>query len=412
MRGTPDNTSSFPLIGAREQSRTSTPVRVAFVFWMILVLRYALTVLFFQEDPKTATFLLGLISGVFALWLLTYRFSMDTAPEPPRWPKTISWIKIYLLWAGISLVWTFSSALVSAAGYYVLMVLDIWIIFALLLWTEDRAGVVMASMKGWVAGALIIDLIALLFTKGDENGRLGNPDFLHPTYLGHLTAIAGLFSIFFWQHAPLGSRSRLRWAFCSIVLWWFLIQTMGKTALVSFICAALFLILKDSKVDLKTRLRTIALGAIFMLLSYGLLQTYIVTYVEDTPQQAATLTGRTILWMEALEMTSERPLLGYGFLSFRDYGPQDWDLRTVHAHNEWITQAFQLGAVGLVLAAGIYWSYFRYFRTLKNQSQRRLGLTVLIYVLLEGMTIAEPFGLLFPLPLIILMTVELPQADV
>ena len=144
-------------------------------------------------------------------------------------------------------------------------------------------------------------------------------------------------------------------------------------------------------------------GAVFMLVSYGLLSTYITEYVEDTPQDAATLTGRTILWMKSLDMISERPISGYGFLSFRNYGPQDWDVRTTHGHNEWITQAFQLGAVGLIFAAGIYWSYFRIFLTITDRSRKRLGISLLIYMLMEGMGIAEPTGLLFPLPLIILM---------
>ena len=70
-----------------------------------------------------------------------------------------------------------------------------------------------------------------------------------------------------------------------------------------------------------------------------------------------TLTTRTDIWNFAFAMIERRPVLGFGFESFWQAGPESPSLREApgfvarmpHAHNGYIDIALQLGLVGLVL---------------------------------------------------------------
>lgn len=74
-----------------------------------------------------------------------------------------------------------------------------------------------------------------------------------------------------------------------------------------------------------------------------------------------TLTTRTDIWNFALAMIERRPVLGFGFESFWQAGPESPSLREApgfvarmpHAHNGYIDIALQLGMVGLVLLGAI-----------------------------------------------------------
>jgi exopolysaccharide production protein ExoQ len=84
------------------------------------------------------------------------------------------------------------------------------------------------------------------------------------------------------------------------------------------------------------------------------------------------LSGRTELWQEALEMIGERPWLGYGFRAF--WQPEGaatiiWKslgYEPPHAHNGYLNVALDLGWVGLGLFFGSllisYWRSIQYLR--------------------------------------------------
>ena len=55
---------------------------------------------------------------------------------------------------------------------------------------------------------------------------------------------------------------------------------------------------------------------------------------------------------------------------------------------------------GIILLAGIYGSFYRQIRLLRNESQSSLMIGLLVYVVVRGLAEAEPFDLLLPLWLI------------
>jgi O-antigen ligase len=379
-------------------------VSLAFWFWTLTIFRFAFALLFFRERPVAATGAGSALSVGFGYYLLLWFLRTEIEPFRFTWPPIGKWIALYVVWCAISLYWSHSASFVSAAGYWTTMALDLFIVAAMLKWGDTEA-VVQASLKGIVAGCGSIALVALIFTSSGADGRLGNVEFLHPTNIGNFASVGALCSIYLWLKArEQGSSERWYWAGCAAFISWVLILSLSKTSMIGFICAFGFLILFSMGIPAKTKILVLLLGATLMAAMYGTVSDYIADYQGDD-NGVSTLTGRTVLWAETWEMIQDHPVKGYGFLSFRDFGPQDWDERATMAHDEWLNQWFQLGGVGLFLTLAIYGSYSWCLWRSPRSLPRQLGLGLLIYMLIDGITMAEPVGLLFPLPMMLLLTV-------
>jgi exopolysaccharide production protein ExoQ len=377
---------------------------MAFWFWTLSVFKFAFALLFFQENPAAATAVGAALDLGFVYCLLLWVGGAENIKRKAHFPALINWIIAYCLWCVLSLSWTHADSLISAGGYLLSMVLGIAIVGAMICWGNLEA-LALASVKGLIAGGWLISFCALLSTSDDPNGRLGNLEFLHPGKVGEYAGQAALCSCFMWVRSRKDSGyGRWLWAASAVFLTWIVLRSLSKTSMIAFCCSAAVYIMFSRIVPLKTKVIALVAATLLFSVMYTFVNTYVESYLEETPGEATTLTGRTLLWAKSWEMIQEHPTLGYGFLSFRDYGPQDWDVRTVHAHNEWITQWFQLGSVGLILTIGIYVSYFRHLRSSAYSLQRELGMSMLIYMLIQGFAIAEPSGLTFPLPMLLLLS--------
>jgi exopolysaccharide production protein ExoQ len=379
-------------------------VTLAFWFWTLTIFRFAFALLLFRDNPVAATGVGSALSAGFAYYIGLTLLRTELRATELEWPPIVKWIGLYVIWCAVSLYWTRSASLVSAAGYWGTMALDLFIVAAMLKWGDTEA-IVLASLKGIVAGCGSIALVALLFTSTGYDGRLGDAEFLTPTNVGNFSSIGALCSIYLWLRSlSPGRGSRWFWAGSSLFISWILILSLSKTSMIAFICAFGFLILSSVGISSKTKISAMLLGVVLFTAMYGTVSNYIADYQEDD-NEATTLTGRTVLWAESWEMIQDHPIAGYGFLSFRDAGPQDWDVRANMAHDEWLNQWFQLGGVGLLLTLAIYGSYFWCFWRAARSLQRQLGLSLLVYMLIDGITMAEPVGLLFPLTMMLLLTV-------
>lgn len=99
-----------------------------------------------------------------------------------------------------------------------------------------------------------------------------------------------------------------------------------------------------------------------------------------------TLSGRTELWLGALDKIAERPWLGYGFWAFwQDQGgaTEIWKIvgyEPPHAHNGYLNMALDLGLVGLSLfLLSMLVAYIRAIQWLRLRSGA-LGLLPVMYV--------------------------------
>ncbi len=99
---------------------------------------------------------------------------------------------------------------------------------------------------------------------------------------------------------------------------------------------------------------------VFVSTNFDLLMDFLL----ETTGKDATLTGRTDLWREALREWAKSPLLGQGFQAVWVEGnpvaEAMWEMfgigskRGFHFHNTWLSNAVEIGLVGVVLQAGAF----------------------------------------------------------
>ena len=114
-----------------------------------------------------------------------------------------------------------------------------------------------------------------------------------------------------------------------------------------------------------------------------------------------TLTDRSILWADLLEMHREG-LFGTGFEAFW-LGPrldslwEKWWWRPVQAHNGYLEIYLNLGAVGLLLYALVFWvAISRLLTAVRRDGVAILQFVLLVMVLINNITEASFVGLSFP----------------
>ncbi|WP_161594143.1 O-antigen ligase family protein [Microbacterium sp. RG1] len=121
-------------------------------------------------------------------------------------------------------------------------------------------------------------------------------------------------------------------------------QTRANTAFVLIICVILVFF------------RIPGWTKIFAVLAAGLIIWYIVANFDELlasvgrdGSNTMTLTGRTVIWTNAISMIEVHPVFGYGFASF--FSPLTAHFFSSgyvapHAHNTWINATFETGLVG------------------------------------------------------------------
>jgi exopolysaccharide production protein ExoQ len=173
-----------------------------------------------------------------------------------------------------------------------------------------------------------------------------------------LAKVALLSILFLVSEKSLG-RKRLFWVAGAVLLLRF---TTATTALFSAILGvAIFaVIVASERLDRRGRTLSRILTLLFGLLLFAIASVTSVTSLVSATGKDATLTGRTEIWKVALPFAQEKLATGYGFGAIweADNGPgpeinrQVGDFLVVDAHNSYLEQVLQVGAVGSFLMAG------------------------------------------------------------
>jgi exopolysaccharide production protein ExoQ len=186
--------------------------------------------------------------------------------------------------------------------------------------------------------------------------------------------------------AQIASRGKIfAWLICSIAML-LLIMTGSKTGL-------LVLIVLLALIPLYRALRwqdsLLIPALITVILVGGTLSTMFVGNWENILLglgRDPSLSGRTDLWIGALDKIADRPWLGYGFQAFwhEDGGGADiWKIvayRPPHSHNGYLNMALDLGLVGLILfLLSLAVSYGRSIQWLRAK-KTTIGLVPILYI--------------------------------
>ncbi len=180
---------------------------------------------------------------------------------------------------------------------------------------------------------------------------------LHKNILGEWTGLCAVMLLFLSDEA-LKMRPQFKYFFAllSIIL---LIFTGSLTSLVSFgLIVVLFPVIVILRADF--RLKT---AIILYFLAGVLLTTVIVTFnfaeLLEQIGRTPTLSGRSVIWPVIVSLIAERPILGYGYMSF--FVPDSYLLQSgfieiwtpEHAHNVWLDIGVDFGLTGIIVLAYI-----------------------------------------------------------
>ena len=143
---------------------------------------------------------------------------------------------------------------------------------------------------------------------------------------------------------------------------------------------------------------------------WGLFEAYYDFYTTYG-NQAETLTGRTAIWAFVLDAALEHPWIGHGFDSMWKVIPPFGTFEARHAENELLQQFYSYGVAGIVMLCGLYGSLYRKIRRLPQGPLKVIFVSILLFVVVRGFAVAEPFDLLLPLWAIVLITMLVDYAD-
>lgn len=368
------------------------PALIGFIF----AFRVCLTVLWFQDEPESAS----ILSVALSLTLLIAA-ALSTIGSTPAIPKscfrtrTLRSIAAFLSLALLSLLWT-PAPLSAAAGYWCAWAADvaaIWFIF------RDGPPENSAAflMKGFVCGACLVAIVAWSL-PATRDLRLGDEDFLHPNALGFLFSIATLFA------AHLARKNTL-WIGPALFLGATLLRTLSKSSIIAFVIAFGFALIRDSTMSRKAKIWIGVAASIIVTSLWGLLEAYLIAYSQSLGPE--TLTGRTLIWAVSLEYAVKKPFLGSGFYSYRFIVPAFGTFEAQQAHDELLQQFFAFGAVGVLLTITLYWLFFRQIRRAQTSHLKTLAATLLLFALIRGLTDTQTFDLSFPLWLMAMLSILL-----
>ncbi len=366
----------------------------------LLAFKVCLTFLFFRSSPQAGA---GATAAVTLCWLMVVVGYTILDPPVPEFGRVkagaLRWIIAYLGLAAVSLVWTTTNSLSVATGYWAATVSDVVAIWLLLRYQPVEQNVI-KIMQGFILGAALVAVIAWS-APAMEDMRLGHEDFLHPNLIGFEFAIAALFSAYLAQR-----RRAWTWAAAGFVIT--MIRTLSKGTIVGFLFAGLYYLLRGLKISRKARLYIGLAGTAVLACFWGLLETYLDLYTAGSNLE--TLTGRTYIWTQALDIAAEKPWFGHGFDSFRWVFPPFEDFQPWHAHNDLIQQLFAYGLVGILIVIGVYWAFYRQVRISRNAGLKSLAMAMLILVLVRGLVDTDRFELCFPLWLMTMLSIALAGA--
>ena len=276
---------------ANPRVRASAALSMAGLVGCYLGVRFCLTFLFFQSDPK-----LGATVGVainILLMIPVAIYAFGAAELPLRTILRNSAVRLvfsYLALALISLLWSETSSTAVAFTYWTALGADVLLV--LLLIRSDGIELAAESLlKGYVCGVALLCLVAWC-APTMQDLRLGDDEFLTPNGIGFECAVAVLLCQYF---APQGAR----WKWLGALFALTLLRSLSKTTIAAFVIAEAFYLFQTTLFSRSTKIKVVTFAVLVTLAFSGLLANYYTIYI-NAGNQAETLTGRTSIWIVTL----------------------------------------------------------------------------------------------------------------
>jgi exopolysaccharide production protein ExoQ len=318
-----------------------------------------------------------------------------------RWifrARPFKWVLLYIVFAGCSLLWSAAASPAASGLYWCGIAMDV-VIVLLLARANGAACSASYLLKGFITGTCLLALLAWLMPAAQDL-RLGDVDYFNTNQIANLCALA------IFMCALLFCRGDSRWTIPAIFLGLTLLRSLSKATVIAFIAAQAYRLVSDSTMSLKRKWLLVSGAVVVTICFWGLLDSYFEIYTSEG-NQAETFTGRTAIWIWALDAGLSRPFFGNGFDAMwkvaPPFGGEMFEAR--HAENEVLQQFFAYGLSGVALLIGVYGSLYRRFRSLTPGPEKSILISIMVFVVVRGLAEAEPFDLLLPLWLVVALIV-------
>jgi len=363
--------------------------------------RLCLTFLFFQSNPQQGA-ILGLALNMMLLLVAIFNsFGPTRSTQLSPWRvASFRWAAAFLGFSFCSLLWTQAVSLPAALAYWCGMTADVAIVL-LLLRSGSLVEIATSMMQGYVVGACFIACVMWL-SPIMQDLRPGNDEFFSPNLIGFTCA----FGVFMAEYLMVHSKS---WRYPALFLAISLLRSLSKTTIIAFLLSQAFLLIFSTTIRRRSKVLIVTAAGLMLVAFSGLIAAYYQVYT-NSGDQAETLTGRIGIWAFILDRALERPWFGHGFDSvWKVIPPFGIDqFEAWHAHNELLQQFYAYGVVGIVLLAGLYWSFCTEVRRVARPEHRTLLLSLVAFIAIRGLGDTERFDLSFPLWSIALLGLMLP----
>jgi O-antigen ligase len=181
-----------------------------------------------------------------------------------------------------------------------------------------------------------------------------------------------------------------------------LLRSLSKSTIAAFLVSGAYLLVRDRSMGRRSKLLLTAGLALVIVAFWGLFEAYYDFYTTYG-NEAETLTGRTAIWAYVLDAGLQQPWIGHGFDSMWKIVPVFGTFEARHAENELLEQFYSYGVAGIVMLCGLYGGLYRMVRRLSQGPLRLFAVSIMIFVIVRGFAEAEPFDLLLPLWMVVMI---------
>ena len=336
------------------------------------------------------------------------------------WPPKSSVLKVgglYLAFYFLSIFWsvdtTLSERLSEIKTVVYLIIFTSLITYCLRRYPDFLF--MMLKLVLIVAGlTLLLNLILFYFVNGNDLserfhgfGRLWSPLWMAAVY-GALTVI--LVGILTHRPVQLTATQKAGLILLAGLFFIAVLATQSRMAIAATIAVS-FIAAVTSNVSPKFRLFSVLVIAFMLGLTMWLSASVFDRMVERGQSY------RLDIWQGAIDLVSDKPILGYGAGSDIEI---DTAVKKVdgwhHYHSSYIATLVDLGLIGFMLSVLLIASAFRTAWRLRQHSAVKISICVFVYCLMISLTFGEGFisrmnvqWLLFWLPLIIIAHYETKQ---
>jgi O-antigen ligase len=287
------------------------------------------------------------------------------------------WTGGYLLAAAVSTLYAPFPVFALVRGVQLVVIL-----LALLQFVHDADLAVMRRLlHGYVVLVTASIAIGLAYVAPQTGEQIGRFTWLytHSVVAGAMLAASVVVLFGMWLTHRTAGLPWVRWAYGLLLVVHLvaLLQTRTRGSIGSAVVAIVVITLLwlDAK---GARDLFVAASVLVTLIVLTVAQS-ILTYLlrNSDLEQLATLNRRTDLWALAIEMFTERPLIGFGFTSTRGLFLERTSLGG--AHNAYVNVLVDLGMIGMFWWGGLVVLIVVYVGRLRRRVRRERGLEALTF---------------------------------